>query len=110
MNPIFRRAGIAVLGLLLCACTAGGMSSGPVAAGAPQQPDPAMRALAGEVFVYGYPLVLMDVTRETMSARTANAFHHARVFPDASFTDVVSPNADTLYSTAGSARATGRSC
>lgn len=101
MNPIFRRAGIAVLGLLLCACTAGGMSSGPVAAGAPQQPDPAMRALAGEVFVYGYPLVLMDVTRETMSARTApNAFHHARVFPDASFTDVVSPNADTLYSTA----------
>lgn len=29
-----------------------------------------------------------------------NQFAHLRAFPDASFTAVVSPNADTLYSTA----------
>ena len=60
-----------------------------------------LQGLAREVYVYAYPLVLMDVTREVMTAKTpANTFQHKRTFPDPSFTDVVSPNADTLYSTA----------
>jgi hypothetical protein len=53
--------------------------------------------LAAEAFVYGYPLVLMD---RTLSGAEQNQLQHLRAFPDASFRDVVSPNADTLYSIA----------
>jgi hypothetical protein len=66
------------------------------------------RAVAAEAFVFGYPLVLMDVSRAVfMNSQgsdgrrsRANELEHRREFPDASFTAVVSPNADTLYSTA----------
>jgi hypothetical protein len=86
----------------------------------PQPPPPGLRApfaalnvaeareLAEEAFIFGYPLVLMDVTREVMTATErpeelgapVNQFAHMRAFPDPSFTAVVSPNADTLYSSA----------
>jgi hypothetical protein len=58
--------------------------------------------LAAEAWIFGYPLVLMDVTRSMMTAhgQPPNTFTHLRAFPDHTFTDVVSPNADTLYSTA----------
>lgn len=63
----------------------------------------AARETAADAYVYAYPLVLMEMTRRVMArssgART-NQFTHMRAFPDAAFTDVVSPNADTLYSTA----------
>ena len=70
-------------------------------------PDEA-RPIASEAFVFGYPLVLMDVSRSVFldapglgeEPARLNEFSHARAFPDASFTSVVSPNADTLYSTA----------
>lgn len=65
-------------------------------------------AIAIDGYVYAYPLVLMDVTRRVMTNAQApdpetgcapvNTFLHMRKFPDASFTDVVRPNADTLYS------------
>lgn len=66
------------------------------------------RALAEEAYVFGFPLVLMDVTREVMTAaprageRRApiNQFAHLRACPDPSCTDIISPNADTLYSSA----------
>lgn len=62
------------------------------------------RALAEEAFIYGYPLVLMAVSRDVMTTgrgkSPVNRFHHLRTFPDHTFTDVVSPNADTLYSSA----------
>ena len=61
-------------------------------------PDEA-RAVAEEGYTFGFPLVLMDATRRRMS-RAPNQFQHFARFPDASFTDVVSPNADTLYSLA----------
>lgn len=65
-------------------------------------------ALAAEAYIYGYPLVLMDVTRRVLTAVSKaggtkaplNQINHLRAFPDHTFTDVVSPNADTLYSTA----------
>jgi len=67
----------------------------------------AARAVAAEAFVFGYPLVLTDVTRAVTMAMpqrggrvSANEFVHLREFPDASFCGVVSPNADTLYSVA----------
>ena len=58
--------------------------------------------LAAEAWIFGYPLVLMDVTRRAMTAQgqQPNTFEHLRSFPDPTFTDVVSPNADTLYSAA----------
>ncbi len=69
----------------------------------------AARTAARAAYIYGYPLVLMDVTRakftnvshptDSGSAPT-NQFGNIKAFPDATFTDVVSPNADTLYSSA----------
>jgi hypothetical protein len=61
-----------------------------------------------EAVVYGLPLVIMDITRETMTnvvkpeglAAPANQFVHKRTSPDASFKDVVRANVDTLYSSA----------
>ncbi len=75
---------------------------------APPAADEDLKKLATEVYVYAYPLVLMDITRAVMTDTSSgdprkvplNHFTHLRTFPDASFTDVVSPNADTLYSSA----------
>jgi hypothetical protein len=63
---------------------------------------------AKEAYIFGYPLVLMDVSRQVMTACPSagpkcapmNQFGHMPAFPDHTFTDVVSPNADTLYSAA----------
>lgn len=58
--------------------------------------------IATDAYVYAYPLVLTELTRRVSLARPgampANCFAHRRAFPDARFTDVVRPNADTLYS------------
>ena len=64
--------------------------------------------LAADAYVFGYPLVLMDVTRyiatstmqPALGRAPTNCFAHMRSLPDASFTDIVSPNADMLYSVA----------
>jgi hypothetical protein len=64
--------------------------------------------IAEDAYVFGYPLVLMDVTEKLSTAvpkpegsqAPINQFAHLRAFPDATYTDIVSPNADTLYSLA----------
>jgi len=56
-------------------------------------------AIATLGYIYGYPLVLMDATR-AVSTPPVNRFKHVTEFPDDTFTDVVSPNVDTLYSIA----------
>jgi hypothetical protein len=74
-------------------------------------PDPLPSGQLSEVatsaYIYAYPLILMEMTRRvsTNVADTShfgrapmNQFGHVPAFPDASFTDVVRPNADTLYS------------
>jgi hypothetical protein len=61
-----------------------------------------------EAYVFGYPLVLMDVTRRVSIAvpkvlgqkAPINQFAHRRELPDHTFTGVVRPNADMLYSMA----------
>ena len=61
--------------------------------------------VAEDAYIFGYPLVLMDVTKTISTAvpkpagarAPINQFAHVRAFPDATYTDVVSPNADTLY-------------
>jgi len=60
-----------------------------------------MKRLAEEVYVYAYPLVLMDVRRQVASGKApVNTFAHKRALPDASATDVANPDANMLRSTA----------
>ncbi len=61
-----------------------------------------------EAYIYGYPLVTMEMTRRVMTNvvkpggnhAPMGQFHNSKTYPDASFRDVTAPNADTLYSTA----------
>src|SRR5271165_2633338 len=58
-----------------------------------------------EAYVYGYPLVTMEMTRRVMTNVAEPQGTHApmgefvrmRRYPDASFRDVTAPNADALY-------------
>jgi hypothetical protein len=68
-----------------------------------------LKTLSYEAYVYLYPLVTMDVTRQqavNVASDTRpgfgplNEFHHTRQFPPAEFRAVVRPNFDTLYSSA----------
>jgi hypothetical protein len=64
--------------------------------------------IAVDAYIYGYPLMLMDITKKLGAnvpkaegeKAPVNQICHLRAFPDYTFTDVVSPNADTLYSVA----------
>jgi hypothetical protein len=64
--------------------------------------------LATDAYVYGYPLVTMEMTRRVVTNVPAvegtrgpmGQFIKLRQYPDASFRDVTAPNADTLYTTA----------
>jgi hypothetical protein len=61
-----------------------------------------------EAYVYGYPLVTMEMTRRVMtnvrqpegSHAPMGQFVRMRHYPDSSYRDVTAPNADTLYTTA----------
>ena len=64
--------------------------------------------LATDAYIFGYPLVTMEITRRVMTNVAAGQktrapmgqFVRARSYPDATFRDVTAPNADTLYTTA----------
>jgi hypothetical protein len=66
--------------------------------------------IAKDAYVYGYPLLLVDVTmrRSTNYAEPTglltqapfNQFSHAKAFPPADYKGVVRANVDTLYSSA----------
>src|ERR1700742_4849453 len=64
--------------------------------------------LATDAYVFGYPLVTMEMTRRVITNATKVEGTHGpmgqiiklRQYPDASFRDVTAPNADTLYTTA----------
>ena len=64
--------------------------------------------LGVEAYVYGYPLVTMEMTRRVMTNVAApegtrapmGQFLRMREYPSAAFRDVTAPNADTLYTTA----------
>jgi len=62
----------------------------------PPSADEVTKRLAAEAYVYGYPLVLMDATRQIDTARTPiNTFRHERAAAGA-----VTPNGDVLFSRA----------
>jgi hypothetical protein len=64
--------------------------------------------LATDAYIYGYPLVTMEMTRRVITNVAAPEGTRApmgqiiklRHYPDAAFRDVTAPNADTLYTTA----------
>ena len=64
--------------------------------------------IATDAYVYGYPLVTMEMTRRVMTnvatvegqRAPMGQFVNAREYPTAAFKDVTAPNADTLYSSA----------
>ncbi|MCH7562100.1 MAG: DUF1254 domain-containing protein [Thaumarchaeota archaeon] len=66
------------------------------------------QSIAEEAYIFGYPMILMDLTAKKMSnvpeagPQTApvNQFAHFTEFPTPDFKDIVKPNADTLYSLA----------
>src|SRR5262245_44213550 len=66
------------------------------------------KELAVEAYVYGYPLVTMEMTRRVITNVEKPEGTHApmgslirlREYPNAKFRDVTAPNADTLYTTA----------
>jgi hypothetical protein len=69
--------------------------------------DTELAAIAGEAYIYLYPLVTMELTRLQATNLEAgqvpgrgpmNHFSHIRAYPDADFKMVVRPNFDTLYS------------
>lgn len=63
--------------------------------------------LATDAYIYGYPLVTMEMTRRVLTNVASPEGTKApmgqiiklRHYPDASFRDVTAPNADTLYTT-----------
>src|SRR6476619_6501158 len=63
--------------------------------------------LATDAYVYGYPLVTMEMTRRVVTNVAApvgtrgpmGQIIKLREYPDAAFRDVTAPNADTLYTT-----------
>lgn len=65
-------------------------------------------ALATDAYIFGYPLVTMEMTRRILTNVAEPVGTRApmgqiiklRHYPDASFRDVTAPNADTLYTTA----------
>lgn len=64
--------------------------------------------ILGEGYLYGYPLVLMDITKnvttnvevpdELRPLAPTNQLGHFRIFPDHTLTAIVKPNVDTYYS------------
>lgn len=65
------------------------------------------REIAIDAYVYGYPLVTMEMTRRVMTNVVApqgtrapmGQFVRMRNYPTSAFRDVTAPNADTLYTT-----------
>jgi uncharacterized protein (TIGR03000 family) len=65
-------------------------------------------AIATDAYVYGYPLVTMEMTRRVITNAAEpkgthgpmGQFVNLREYPTASFKEVTAPNADTLYSSA----------
>ncbi len=72
----------------------------PPPAAAKADPNAAIKRAASEVWIFAFPLVLTDVTREAQSGGASNTFRHVRTIPDASTTGTAHPNADFLYSQA----------
>ena len=65
-------------------------------------------ATASDAYIFGYPLVTMEMTRRIITNVAApeatrgpmGSLIRVRSYPDATYRDITAPNADTLYTTA----------
>lgn len=100
---------VASLGAVMAPRAAAQTAGAPAAAQPAGLSEQEIDQIAIDAYTYAYPMVLMEVTRRVASnvaepdprhgtRAPMNQFAHLRAFPDATFTDVVRPNADTLYS------------
>src|SRR5271165_2062954 len=105
MKIIRRRKMLAVAALLGCAAVVIGRTN----AAAQNNPTADEAAqIASDAYIYGYPLVTVEMTRRIVTNAAApvglhapmGQFASAREYPTAAFKDVTAPNADTLYSSA----------
>ncbi|WP_280448995.1 DUF1254 domain-containing protein [Nocardia brasiliensis] len=89
------------LAATVAAASAGVSSCGESEVESPAAPTTRLSdtaAIAKDAYIFGYPLVLMDVTR--VAAGATNRFQHASTLPTPARRDVVRLNRDTLYSAA----------
>ncbi|WP_330253584.1 DUF1254 domain-containing protein [Nocardia sp. NBC_00565] len=96
---VSRRAviGLGVAGIALAAC---GKSSDHTSESTSTASDE-VKDIAMDAYVFGYPLVLMDLTRVAAEAITpVNTFQHTTALPTPQRRDLVRLNLDTLYSAA----------
>ena len=78
----------------------------PASAAAPKQAPADLAQIAADAYVFGYPLVLMEITKKVLTntpkpaakAAPLNQFAHIQTFPRPEDKEVVRPNVDTLYS------------
>jgi len=103
------RIGQAIALCILAACLVlpARVLAGPTTTETPDAREQQGYAIGLKAYLFAYPLVIMDVTRELatnndpgekIGTGPTNQWVHMRTFPDASFKDVVRPNVDTLYS------------
>ena len=100
-------AASALIGEVLVTTTSESANAQTHAATPTPLPSDQIGEVAVSAYIYAYPLIMMEITRR-VSTNVADASHFGKVpmnqfsnvpaFPDATFTDVVRPNADTLYS------------
>lgn len=77
-----------------------------LAAAAPEAVPAPLEQIAADAYVFGYPLVLMEITKKVLTntpqpaekAAPLNQFAHIAAFPRPEDREVVRPNVDTLYS------------
>jgi hypothetical protein len=80
----------------------------PAVAAAPKQTPADLEKVAADAYVFGYPLVLMEMTKKVLTntpkpsekAAPLNQFAHIAAFPRPEDRQIVRPNVDTLYSSA----------
>lgn len=95
---------LAALGAAVLMTTTSACSGSEPAASEALSPAEA-KAIAMDAYIYGYPLVTVEMTRRVMTNVDAVQAPRApmgqlmrmREYPNAAFRDVTAPNADTLY-------------
>jgi len=78
----------------------------PAYAAPPKKVPADSEKIAAAAYVFGYPLVLMEITKKVLTntaqpaekAAPLNQFAHIPTFPRPEDQEVVRPNVDTLYS------------
>src|SRR5262245_50324041 len=108
VRPHLRAVWRALRFAMLVALLSGLVPAAPGWAEAAKLTETEAAKLGVDAYVYGYPLVTMELTRRVVTnvaePKGAHApmgqFANLREYPNASFKDVTAPNADTLYSSA----------